>query len=401
MPRGRRSYSMHVHTSPLAGEGFIDDFTDYAEQVRTTRRRHGGLWDMSFIIPAVLAGGQKVGRHIFQEWFNNRLFSVVKQVMGNTLFEGVVWMLDMTLDGITYRRDYGEMYNAIRVDYVKENGNAGSTTFKTDAASIAKYGRRELIVYMRNATATLADNQAQTVLSETADAWPRPINIDGRQDDRLEVFVAGKVFTGNNKFVGTTTLDNATGNLSALISDIITNDMEFLSPGSIDTNTIQYKRALTRPIRAWDYLSELTDIGDGTTPFYSATRKGGLVDYKVVDPEPSVFWEGRETGITKKGQAITIYDAWTLGADVIRDKTRSATKPVPGSFLLQANDSWIFEVEMADGLNQPVLKPDEYEDDEILRAMRLYQLWQESKWSDDPVYWKGAREYPTIGRFLT
>lgn len=379
----------------------MEDFTRYAQRVRITRRRQGGLWDMSFIIPATLPGGARVGREVFRNWFDNRIFSTVKMVLGAPVFEGVVWMIDHTLDGMVMRRDYSEMFNAVRTDYVEEDGTTGSTAFQTDSASINKYGRRELITYMRNSTATLALNEAKTVLAETAEVWPKPVNIDRRLKDKLEVFVAGKVFTGNNKFVGATTLDAGTGNLSVLVDSIIDNDMEFLSPGSITTNTIQYKRSLAQPIRAWDFLQELTNIGDGTTPFYSAVRLGGVMDYKAVDNEPRIFWEGRRNGITMRGRPLTVFDSWTLPPGVLRNKTRSASRPAPGSFLLQSNDSWIFEVEMADGLEEPVLKPDSHADDEIMRAMRLYQVWNESEWSQDPVYWKEATEYPTIGRRLT
>jgi hypothetical protein len=396
-----KPFALHCHTSPLAGEGFMEDFTDYAERVRVSRRRQGGLWDMSFIIPGTLSGGEKVARSVFQDWFSNRLFYVIRQIMGASIFEGVVWMIDLTLDGITMRRDYGEMYNAVRVDYTEEDGTQNKSAWFTDAGSIAKYGRKELIAYMRNATSTQADDEAQTILTTTAEAWPRPINIDERRDNQLEVFVAGKVFTGNNKFVGTTTFDGGSGNLDVLISSLIANDMEFLSEGSVDTNAIQYRRALSQPIRAWDMLTELTAIGDGSVPYASGVRLGGIVDYKAVDPQPKVFWDGQKMGITMMGRPITKYDAWTLEPNVIRDRTRAATAPVPGSFLQQANDSWIFEVEMADGLEQPVLKPDEYEDDEVMRAMRLYQIWLESKWSEDPVYWKDAREYPVIERLFT
>lgn len=396
----KRAYAIHSHSSPIDGEGFQEDVTHLATNVRVTRRRMGGLWDMSFTIPAVLPSGKRVGRAIFQDWFNNKLFTVIKQVMGAPIFEGVVWMLDLTLDGITIRRDYSEMYNAVRVDYVEEDGTTGSTSWYTDDSSINSYGRRELISYMRNSTATIAQNEAQTILTETAEAWPQTINVDPNMRDRLEVMVAGKIFTANNKFVSASTLDGGTGNLSTLVENIITNDMQFLSKGSVESNTIQYKRSLDVPIRAWDYIVELTRIGNGSSPFAVTGRLGGVVDYLSVDNEPLVFWEGRRTGLTMKGVPLSLYDAWTMGANVFRDNTRNANKAVPGSFLQQGNDSWIFEVEMADGLEQPVLKPDSYEDDEVLRAMRLYQMWQEYEYKEgsDVTFISGSRDYPARER---
>jgi hypothetical protein len=383
-PLAQRTYALQAFTPLTEGEGFVDDFTDVATRVRQTRRRMGGFWDLSFTIPRVHPSGHTLPRNILQDWFYNRLFFVVKQVMGGaTVWRGVVWRMDLTLDGVTLRKDYGALYNAVQAHYTDTNGNRKQTAWYTDDASINRFGRREQILYLRNVNSAAAIAEAQTALLEQQEPWPKTVSLDVRDDDRLDVMVAGLVFTANNKFVGTTTLDATTGNLSAVISDTITNDCAYLSPGRIDTNTIQYKRSLDQPARAWDFIVELTEVGDGSNPFISWVSTGDFLHYGQADNEPLYHWKGRE-GLATKGGPITPYDAWGGTPAVLRDLTRPSGIAIPGSFLGDSRDSWIYEMEMADGLEFPMLKPEGYEEDEIKRAMQLYRNWLEME-GDEPL----------------
>jgi hypothetical protein len=345
----------------------------------------GGLWDLSFTIPQRQPGRKNVGRGLLRDWFDNRIFFVVEQVIGGrAVWRGFIWRMDLTLAGVTLRRDYGEIYNAIKTVYTDEDGNDALTAYYTDATSIDRYGRRELLLYMRNASSAAAIAAAQTALLEKAEPWPRPVSIDEDNPDQLDVLCTGVVFTGNNKFVGATTLDDTTGNLSAVISDIATNDCEFLSPGSIETNTIQYKRALPQPVRAWDFITELTNIGDGSVPFLSWVSSNDALNYAQADNEPLYLWQGKKRGLVTKGGQFSDYDAWGAEPAVLRDMTRPSGIAIPGSFLQDSRDSWIYEVEMADGLTFPYLKPEGSEEDEIKRAMDLYRKWLETE-GDVPI----------------
>jgi hypothetical protein len=270
--------------------------------------------------------------------------------------------------------------------YTDEDGNDALTAYYTDATSIARYGRRELLLYMRNANSAAAIAAAQTALLEMKEPWPRPVSLDPESPDQLDVLCVGVVFTAQNKFVGATTLDGTTGNLSAVISDIATNDCEFLSSGSITTNTIQYKRSLPQPVRAWDLITELTNIGDGTDPFRAWVTHNDALNYAVADNEPRYLWQGQNRGLVTKAGSFSRSDAWAMEPAVLRDMSRPSGPAIPGSFLTDSRDSWIYEVEMADGLTFPYLKPEGSEEDEIRRAMGLYRRWLETEGSEPIRY---------------
>jgi hypothetical protein len=376
-----REYGLHIH-SPLTNDAvFFERVTDIATRVRQSKRHLGGFWDLSFTI----SRGQLAPRGLLREWFDNRIFFVVEQVVGGqTVWRGFIWRMDLTLDGVTLRREYSEIYNAIKTVYTDEDGNDALTAYYTDSSSIAHYGRRELLLYMRNVNSAAAIAAAQTALLEMKQPWPRTVGLDPENADQLEIMCVGMIFTANNKFVGATTLDSSSTNVSTVIKDIATNDCEFLSPGRADVNTIQYKRELNQPVRAWDLISELTAMGDGTDPYRVWVNTAEFLHYGIADNTPRYIWQGHNRGLqTAIGQYSTA-DNWALEPGVLRDMTRPSGLAIPGSFLTDSRDSWIYEVEMADGLTFPYLKPEGSEEDEIKRAMGLYRRWLEVE-GDVPI----------------
>lgn len=382
-----KAYSLQALT-PLTDsypESPVDSFELAATRVRHTKRLQGGLWDMAFTIPLQLPGGQRLSRSYLQDWFDSRLFHVIKQTSGGaTLWRGFVWSMDLTLDGMTRRKDYSEIYNAVKTVYIDESGNNQLTAYYTDDLSISLYGRRELLLYMRNANSAAAIAEAQTALLELKTPWARPIAMDTDNTDQLDVVCVGVVFTANNKFVGATTLDGTSTNIESVISDIATNDCEFLAPGRMDTNTIQYKRTLDQPVRAWDLVRELTVIGDGSNLYRSWVSDGDFLHYGAADNEPQYLWQGKGKGLATKSGYFSIADAWAVEPSVVRDMTRPSGPAIPGSSLQDSRDSWIFEAEMADELTAPILKPEFSEEDEVKNAMSMYRRWLEVE-GDRPI----------------
>lgn len=372
----QKPYSLQVF-NPItdSDKSLIEDFTQKAQHVRTSKRRLGGLWDLTFTIPLATAKIKNTSAYL-QDWFYNRLFYTVEQTLGGALiWRGFVWKMNLTLNGATQTVTYEEIYNAIQASYLDEAGDNQNTTWATDATSIARYGRKEEIIYLRNATSTAANSARDTLLKEAKAAWPRYTSLDQDATDQLTVQCTGFVFTANNKYVGATTLDGNTGNLSAAISAIITNDCEFLTPGHIESNTVQYKRSLDQPIRAWDYLMELNSIGDGTQIFDLQTGINDMLHYKPTDIEPKYYWAGKKKGLVSKSGYFNIHDAWTAEPGVCRDITQQGHLNIPGSLLESNRDAWIYEVEMADELQQPILKPARNDEQELRSALQMYRRW--------------------------
>ncbi len=370
-----KPYAIRSYSSPLDGEDFEEDFTHMAGRVRVSRKMMGGDWILEFSIPLAARG-----RTYLRDWFDSRLFHTIRMFAGGgKVWEGVVWQLDLSLDGIKLRRDYGEVFNSIKAHYTDEGGTQSATAFFDDVASQSQFGVREQVLYLREMPTAVAEAEAQTALIEMADAWPRTVAASLDLDNRLDVIVCGKVFTANNRYVSPTTLDNLAGNIDVFVTNIITNDCEFLTAGEITTNALQKTRSLDTAIRAWDYLAELTEAGDGTNPFVLSVNPDAFMDYHVPDNTPIYFWHGRRDGFQGAGGVSPPSFSWAAGPGVMRDVTRPNAPAIPGSFLASINDSWILETEMADGQAFPELKPEGLDDEELLRSMRQYGTFLEEE----------------------
>ena len=386
----KKPYTLQVF-NPIThtDKSLIEDFTQNAHRVRTSKKRIGGLWDLTFDIPLTTKKVRNTTAYL-QDWFYNRLFCTIEQTLGGALtWRGFIRKMDLTLNGATQTTSYEDIYNAVRVAHLDEDGENQITAWATDPTSIAQYGRKEETLYLRNATAAAANSARDTKLTESKIPWPRYTSLDQDAPDTLSVRCAGFIFTANNKYVGTTTLDGNTGNLSAAISAIITNDCEFLTAGTIETNAIQYKRNLDQPIRAWDYLLELNQIGDGTQIFDIATGINDMTHYKPTDTEPKFYWAGRKKGLVTKSGNLSIQDAWAAQPGVCRDLTQQGHISMPGSLLESNRDAWIYEIEMADELTQPILKPAQNDEQELRSALQMYRRWLADNPSGviDEEYW--------------
>lgn len=103
--------------------------------------------------------------------------------------------------------------------------------------------------------------------------------------ERLAVTAFGYMNTAAWRFV--TVGDGSMANASAWITEILTTDCEFLTPGRIQTNTLQVKKEVSIEQRAWDELLKITELGDGSGNIwriYSDIDR--LVHYEPLDPTP-------------------------------------------------------------------------------------------------------------------
>lgn len=80
-----------------------------------------------------------------------------------------------TETGFVRRRSVLDVYNAISGAYTDENGADQTLAETTDAASIAKYGRRELTINRDNIPTAAITALRDTYLKEFAWPWPRVI----------------------------------------------------------------------------------------------------------------------------------------------------------------------------------------------------------------------------------
>lgn len=353
---------------PLQGTGAINDqlLNKSAQQYRRSIRRVGGFWVADFWIYP----GKNVPDSYLVDWYENRLGHGFREKKGGAItFDGVVWEMELSVDGQKESKALDKVFNATRTDYLDTAQEPQSTSWQVNQGSIDKYGRREQILYMDELDATAAAALAKSELVKKGEVIPETVAIGSQvEQDGLHVTVVGKIFTANNRFI--TVADDTTGNVSAYVSDIISTDCDFLKIGRIQTNTLQVKRTLNEPKRAWDALLELVALGDGTNPWVLYTDSDGYTHYEAASNLPRYEWRGRQGGLVSRVGAQSFWEFWP---GVIRNITRNQSTPAPGSFLLDGRDSWIMEVEMGDSFDEPALKPDGFDPEEIARAVAINQ----------------------------
>lgn len=359
--------SLVCRLQPTFGDGVIEAglerrVTNYVHAIRVDR----GFYEASWWFPLDRDLGNTTS--YLKEWFDNRLFCKIEEHVDVTTWEGVVWTMKLTLEGITAQLDMQRMWNAVRCDYTDTAGSSGSTSWYTNDASITRYGRREYIVDARDVSATEAASLAQRFLAEHASPVLEVVDINPNAPSGLEVSAVGLVVTANNKYVeqAASYLDNTTDDISNVVQDVIDNELEFLTAGNITSNTLQHTRTLDNPTRAYDYLVELTGFSDGSafTPWLVYVGAGALIHYEEADPTTRYRWIDKERGLRDD---LGSSNPWTFWPRPMRVLTLPTGEPVPGSFMDNRGDVWIEQIEMGQDWKQPSLTPGSGNMEELVR----------------------------------
>jgi hypothetical protein len=345
-----KPYSLVCILPSTLGGGAVE--ANYAELV--TRYRHsirfqGGFWEASWTFPL----GTHTNDRYLRDWFENRLFYKHQENTGATVsWEGYIWVMDLTLDGLTERMDMSNVHNAVKTIYRDSAGAQQETSFYTQDDSIDRYGRREFVLTLDHVAAAEAQAAAQTFL--TVSAWPAPqvVAVNPDNPDGLHVTAVGDVFTMNNKIV--TAGDASTDDISTYITDIISTDCEFVTAGVIEANTLQILKETDMPIRAWDLLLRLTEAGDASNNLWRFTVERGRASYQQADATPQYIWAGREQGMMATTGTV---NPWQIRPAVMTHLIRTFSKLPSDSFFNSNRDILIEEIEMGDLMSFPRMKP--------------------------------------------
>jgi hypothetical protein len=301
-----------------------------------------------------------------QAFFSSNIFSHLETRIGSVkIWEGFISEMELQYMGVRRRISVQNVRNAVNCIYTDTADDVRKTTsWYTNDSSIEQYGRMEETVYLDNVELTAADAYAQTVLAEMAWPYPEVVSIGHPTDDlQLHVTATGYAFTGNNQYI---TVSPGSNNISTYIVNTINADCEFLNVGSITTNTVQVDKPINE-IRAWDWMMQLSEIGDGTDPYLLNVQEGQHVNYNVMNPTPVMGWRlGRITGIANTGAII---NKWMVQPGVIRD-FNWPSQPLPAAmFLTDARDSIITEIEVSEAQEMPAFKTDLYEESDFIAEM--------------------------------
>lgn len=165
------------------------------------------------------------------------------------------------------------------------------TGWTIDANSIAEYGRMELATLEVAMSSAAANAKAATLLKKLA--WPKALppnefttigaeltaNSTEATRDKLSLTVHGYVHTLQNLY----TLQANSAAASAHVTGII-NEAEFVTPGSINSNSMSYLIDTRGPLRAWQTLMDITQAGDASgNRWVCGVAAGRVFDYGLAD----------------------------------------------------------------------------------------------------------------------
>lgn len=349
---------------------FVKNISQEALNWRRSIRRDGGYWTGSFTIDA---DPIYLGR-----FFNEYLGYHLEEFAGAKTWEGLIYEMDLILNGVTRRRSLDLLYNYVTVKYNDDSDAEQTSAAESNAASISRFGRREEYLLLDNYPQAAAEQYRDTFLKEFGWPWARVVGVKlgkrnpaYKSDNRLDVTVAGYIYTANWRFE--TAGDGTTDDVSTWISEIVTTDCEFLQTGGIAANTTQVKKDTNMPERAWDVIAELTDLG-GLDAYSFA------VPYRFyVDNDRRAFYEQINTSplySIRDGQMYTgpggntLASPWKVRPGVVRDFDYPGRLTEIDAWLEDGRDFYVSEVEFGDGFAYPVLKTDYFEESEALAAQQ-------------------------------
>lgn len=367
-----------IRDMPLRGTADIERISNGRYlNLRQSRRLQGGDWEASCLIPVGDRYNAGLLAHWFQSWLMKRF---IISSGGSLPWRGVIWEMTLVKNGTKRVISVADVWNAVKTIYT-ESGTSTQleTSFFTDIKSIELYGRREYLLYLDNVPLSQAEAAAQTFLAESAAPRATLTAIGTSEAPGLYIQAVGDVFTLNNQYATTTT--NGEEDVSVFIADTVTTDSEFLSTGRIAENTLQVEKEQRGPTRVWDLLLALAELGDGSVP-YRIWVSDGRVNYQPIDATPIYEYRGLKTGLqTVTGQPRT----WDAVPGVARDYTIPSGAPPPDSFLTDARDAMIDEIQMWQGAAAPTPRIGSMAENDLLQGYENYQrMMTDYTW--DPVH---------------
>ncbi len=361
------SLSLRIYGSVLENGGFIEDITSKAIGWRRSIRAQGGYWQGEFSLTGDI---QYLARYFYQYLG----YHIDEKTAGRTTWEGLIYEMDFSIQGSIKRRSLDTMFNHWRVRFINTSNEIDLTTAASNSASITVYGRREEIWPVDGQDQAAVEAVRDSRLKENAYPHARGVGMEiGMQGEaKLLVRACGYAFTGNWRYesVG----DDTDDNLSDWISEIVSTDCEFLNVGHIESNTLQVRKETRIEMRAWDVITKMLEMGINDKPARVYVDNGRYFNYETIDTNPQYFKRG--VGLYGSAGASVEINPWQVRPTVVRDLNYPTAKLELDSWLEDARDEYISEVEVwdvGDGETKLVLKSEEYEEGEILTAQAAYQ----------------------------
>lgn len=358
--------SSNTATSARGSVG--DALNPYIVSYRQVTKRMGGYWTCNFTL--------KADKQRLLDWFYQLLGQQVRcHISDLTCWMGMVYDTTLYLGNMTRIRSFEDMVNAVKSTYIDDDGNVQNSSFSVNQSSIDEFGRKEEIITLDQFDQTAAEQRRDTYLKDYAFPYPIAIGSNFSPTPTLEVMACGYAWTANWKYVSTTTLTGASDDVDGFLNAIITNDVEFLTLGKIQTNTTPTKRAADIPIRAWDLITDLTSLGDSNYDPYKS----------YVDENKRFYYEELDFGARYSLRDQKVYggvgssietNPWLIEPAVCRDLDYPVSRAEYNSPYSDARDFYIDEVEVRMG-GEVTFKTIDFDEGEIITAQQEYARWMD------------------------
>ena len=341
---------------------YIADVTQYSTMYRQAIRLYGGYWTATWNIEGMNAVGMR-------NFFKQKIGCHTAAFSGGTkIWEGLIWSMDLSNNGVIRRISLDKMRNAIKCIYTDvddDDARAETSWYKNDN-SIARYGEMQEIVYLDKTTAGAAEAYAQTVLAEGSTPLPLIVAVKEPKIDEiatLRVSAVGYAYTLNYKYLS---LADTKVSISTAITNVLSTDSQFVTSGVVQSNTVEVQPPDTET-KAWDWLVELAEIGDGTTPYTIQVLNDRKLFYKALSPAPTIVWNGKRL-TTSSGRSLS-QGKWSARPGILRDLTWDNIALPPEMFLSNQRDTFVSEIESSVEYNIPLLKSDDQPDSDMIVAL--------------------------------
>lgn len=309
----------------------MQDVTNIAKNWKRSIRLQGGFWQGSFEIEA--------DTPVLQDWFYNRLgYHVVESTAAGNTWEGMVYEMQLSLNGATLRRSLSTMWN--RVEVCNTSSWADTPWYTYDnTQSQARYGIR----HMRKVSPSDVGNAGaqqwgQRLLKENAYPYARPMGIalGSTSKNRLQVTVCGYVFTLNWRI-------DESGNRTAsdVLTTVLGRSSQFITAGNIQTNSTTGWFGG----RVWDMFKSLTGGSDSTLATWTLTVGANRqLHYKQLSLSTPNYVILHGKLFNNPGGEIS--SPYAVRPGVIRDQENLVTRGEDGSLFTDARDTLVDEVEV-------------------------------------------------------
>lgn len=238
---------------------------------------------------------------------------------GETVWEGMIWSLQLVDEGWQYSRSLDSFSNRLRVLFSSsvtgERLHAPSAaTWEEDTNSQAKFGIRETIHSIGETTAARALGLADIELANLA--WPgRSKRYTRATGTTLQISLRGYMDT-----LGWRIYNDLTSGLedsSIMVGRIVTGVGQFINSAVVQTNVFDFSAYHNRDRYALSILRDLVSTGDGTNPWIIGVYENRDLYYQARPTKVNMHWaKGSPTPTGLSGQLI---QPWNIRpGDVIR-----------------------------------------------------------------------------------